>query len=148
MAGIVIGEPVSNPLRACDRYQAAWLFLKADLGNSPLTAAIISSLVATLFAAIVSMTTCLIVRFGSVSGFSAFCVFGAARATLFSFDCFFTFVSCFLFFMLFIVALQNEWKGLIAASLLVQIVSGLVTNAQKKTSILVKYNAGVPEAAY
>jgi hypothetical protein len=44
--------------------------LKADLGNSALTAATISPLVAKLFASIVSMTTCLIVRFASASDFS------------------------------------------------------------------------------
>ena len=71
-AGIAIGFPVSNPLRACDRYHAACLSSKADLGNSALTAAIISALVATLFAAIVSMTTCLMVRFGSASDFLVF----------------------------------------------------------------------------
>jgi len=49
--------------------------------------------------------------------------------------------------MLFIVVLQNEWKGLIAASLLVQIVSWLVANAHEKTSILGKYNVNIWEAA-
>jgi hypothetical protein len=34
-----MGVPVSNPFRACERYHAAWLYLKADLGNCALTAA-------------------------------------------------------------------------------------------------------------
>jgi len=49
-AGISMGVPVSDPLRTCDRYQAAWLSLKADLGNSALTATMSSSLVTALFA--------------------------------------------------------------------------------------------------
>jgi len=60
-----MGVPVSNPFRACDRYHAAWLSLKADLGNCVLTAAINSSLVMTLFAVIASITTCLMVRLDS-----------------------------------------------------------------------------------
>src|SRR5512144_2250062 len=63
--GISIGVPVSNPLRACERYHAAWLSLKADLGNCALTAAISSSLVMALFAVIASATTCLMVRLDS-----------------------------------------------------------------------------------
>ena len=60
-----MGVPVSNPLRACERKQAAWVSLKADLGNCTLTTAISSSLVITLFAVIASMTTCLMVRLES-----------------------------------------------------------------------------------
>ena len=72
-----MGAPVSNPLRACERYHAACRPSNADFGNFALTAAIISSLVAALFAAMVSMITCLMVRFGSDSGFWAFRI-GAA----------------------------------------------------------------------
>ncbi len=64
-AGISMGVPVSNPLRACERYHAAWLSLKADLGNCVLTVAISSSLVMTLFAVMASITTCLMVRLDS-----------------------------------------------------------------------------------
>lgn len=59
-----MGAPVSNPFRACVLYHAAWVSLKADLGNSALTAAISSSLVMMLFAVIASMTTCLMVCLG------------------------------------------------------------------------------------
>ncbi len=60
-----MGVPVSRPLRACERYHAAWLSLKADFGNCALTVATSSSLVMTLFAVIASMTTCLMVRLDS-----------------------------------------------------------------------------------
>jgi hypothetical protein len=81
-AGIAMGAPVSNPLRACDRYQAAWLSLKADFGNSVLTTAIISALVTAVFAAKASMAASLMVRFCAAAGFSGFGVFGVATASL------------------------------------------------------------------
>jgi hypothetical protein len=145
IAGIVIGVPVRSPFRACDRYQAAWLSLNADSGNSVLTAAIISALVTVAFAAKASITASLMVRFCAAAALSGFGVFGVAAALL-PMVCFFVFGCRFLFFMLFIVVLQNEWKGLIAASLLVRIVSWLVLNAQQKTECSLKL-IGVLEAA-
>ena len=106
IAGIAIGVPVSKPLRACDRYQAAWVSLKADLGNSFLTAAIISSFVAALFRASVSITNCLMVCFGSAVGFVVFVVFAAGALPFL--DCF----AAFCCFLLFIVDLPDEWESL------------------------------------
>jgi hypothetical protein len=95
----VVSEPgvlVSNPLRACERYHAAWVSLKADLGNCALTAAISSSLVMTLFAVIASTTTRLMVRLDSGAEDSAI-VFLEVLGWVFVFCSFLFFLSFLLY---------------------------------------------------
>jgi hypothetical protein len=76
------------------------------LGKSFLTAAIISSLVAALFDSMVSMTTCLMVRFGRDSGLAFFAAAAAAGFLLFL-NCFPA--SCYL--LVFISFLLSQLRG-------------------------------------